>query len=218
MRKFISLTFFGVAMGFIEAAVVVYLREIIYPEGFCFPLKDIPVNILFTEIAREVATIIMLVSLALLAGKTFHQRIAYFLYSFGIWDIFYYVWLKVTLNWPASLLTKDILFLIPGPWVAPVLAPIIVSLTMIAFALIIVYLDSKGYMLKPGKTDWVLIFCSGLIVFVSFILDWPRVIAHQMPFRYRWELFFTGEFLALFSFIRICLKRQKIDREMLDLG
>ncbi len=108
MRKFISLTFFGIAMGFVEAAVVVYLREIIYPEGFCFPLKDIPVNLLFTEIAREVATIIMLVSLALLTGKTFHQRISCFLYSFGIWDIFYYVWLKITLNWPDSLFTKDI--------------------------------------------------------------------------------------------------------------
>ena len=212
MRKFIPLTFFGIAMGFAEAAVVVYLREIIYPEGFCFPLKDIPTNLLFTEIAREVATIIMLVSLALLSAKTFNRRIAFFLYSFGIWDIFYYVWLKVTLNWPASLFTKDILFLIPGPWVGPVLAPVIVSLTMITFALIIVYLDSKGYILKLNKTDWFLIFCSGLIIFVSFMLDWPRVIAQQIPFRYRWELFFTGEFLALFTFTGLCSKKQKIKR------
>ncbi|MCK4532237.1 hypothetical protein KAU39_00495 [bacterium] len=212
MRKFIPLTFFGIAMGFAEAAVVVYLRKIIYPEGFCFPLKDIPVNLLFTEIAREVATIIMLVSLALLAGKTFNRRIAFFLYSFGIWDIFYYVWLKVTLNWPASLFTKDILFLIPGPWVGPVLAPVIVSLTMITFSLIIVHLNSKGYILKLNKTDCFLIFCSALIIFVSFMLDCPRVIAHQMPFRYRWELFIIGEFLALFTFTGLCLKKQNIKR------
>ena len=113
MRKFISLTFFGIAMGFVEAAVVVYLREIIYPEGFCFPLKEIPSNLLFVETAREVATIIMLIAIALLAGRTLDEKISYFLYSFGIWDIFYYIWLKVTLNWPPSLLTKDILFLIP---------------------------------------------------------------------------------------------------------
>lgn len=212
MRKFISLTFFGIAMGFVEAAVVVYLREIIYPEGFCFPLKEIPSNLLFVETAREVATIIMLIAIALLAGRTLDEKISYFLYSFGIWDIFYYIWLKVTLNWPPSLLTKDILFLIPGPWVGPILAPIIISLTVITFALVIIYLKSRGYILKPDKIDWLLIFFSGLIIFVSFILDSPQMIACKMPSSYRWELFIMGELLGLFSFMKLCLKRQKVER------
>ena len=34
----IWLTVFAIAMGFLETTVVVYLREILYPNGFSFPL------------------------------------------------------------------------------------------------------------------------------------------------------------------------------------
>ena len=209
MRKFISLTIFGIAMGFLEAAVVVYLRDIIYPEGFCFPLKDIPVNLLFVELGREVATIIMLITIGIIAGKTLIEKFSYFLFSFGIWDIFYYIWLKVSLNWPPSLFTDDILFLIPIHWVGPIIAPVIVSLTMITFSLITVYFLDKGYIFKPNKFDWLLICITCIIIFISFILDFPQMIAHKISSPYRWELLITGELLVLFAFIRIC-RRKKV--------
>jgi len=133
----IWITFFAIAMAFVESAVVVYLRELYYPEGFNFPLVLLPGRIALTEFLREIATLIMLLGIGFLAGRNFRQRFAWFIYSFAIWDIFYYVFLKLILDWPSSWLTWDILFLIPVIWTGPVLAPVLVSLTMIILSSII---------------------------------------------------------------------------------
>lgn len=133
-KQLLWLTFFSIAMGLLEAAVVIYLRYLYYPDGFRFPLTLMAENVVITELLREVATLIMLVGVAVLAGRTAHQRFAFFLIAFGVWDIFYYVFLKLLLGWPESLLTWDILFLLPVPWVGPVLTPCLVSLTMILMA------------------------------------------------------------------------------------
>src|SRR4030065_1101828 len=143
--KVFFLIIFGIAMGFLEAAVVVYLRQIYYPEGFAFPLKAMALGELSIEYLREISTIVMLFSIGIIAGRYFYDRFAYFLFCFGIWDIFYYVWLKILLNWPSSLLTWDILFLIPVVWAGPVLAPIICATTMIIFSGFILYYHDQGY-------------------------------------------------------------------------
>ena len=123
---------FGVAFGFVEAAVVVYLRlglglvplgNVKYP----LPLQDVPHHLLAIEVAREVATIVMLVSLALLVARRARERWAMFLYVFALWDIAYYAGLWVTIGWPSSLLSDDILFLIPVPWISNVWYPLLVS-------------------------------------------------------------------------------------------
>ncbi len=90
-------------MGMLEAIVVVYLRRIFYPSGFKFPLEIIPGSILQVEILRESCTLVMLVSISLIAGKNKLQSFAYFLFCFAVWDIVYYIGLKLILNWPASL-------------------------------------------------------------------------------------------------------------------
>ena len=95
---------FAVAMAYLEAAVVVYLRKLYYPDGFSFPLKLIPESIIFIEIGREVATLVMLSSIAWIMAKWRWERFGWFLFVFGIWDIFYYFWLKVLVNWPSSIL------------------------------------------------------------------------------------------------------------------
>ena len=105
---------FGIAFGLVESAVVVYIREMYYPEGFNFPLKAISSRVITTELWREAATILMLIAIGVLAGKNAVQRFAYFLISFAVWDIFYYVFLKLFISWPESFLTWDILFLIPN--------------------------------------------------------------------------------------------------------
>lgn len=128
MRKLFWIGSFGIAFGLVEAAVVVYLRSVGYPEGLDFSSGRLPGDILQTEIVREGATIIILACTAVLAGRTALARFGAFLTVFGVWDLFYYVWLKVFLGWPESLLDGDILFLIPGAWAGPVLAPMIVSL------------------------------------------------------------------------------------------
>ncbi|RLD10457.1 hypothetical protein DRI50_11065, partial [candidate division KSB1 bacterium] len=44
---------FSVAMAFWEASVVIYLRELYYPNGFVFPLRIMPANIYNIELVRE---------------------------------------------------------------------------------------------------------------------------------------------------------------------
>lgn len=202
-KKFTAITIFSITMGFLEAAVVFYLRALYYPEGFCFPLKIIPTDIFLIEIGREISTIVMLAFIGIIAGKTLLEKFCYFLYSFGIWDIFYYIWLKVTLDWPPSPLTWDLLFLVPVPWVAPVLAPLIVALTMTIVAAVIIYLQERGRYFKISKLDLALGALAALLIFVSFILDFPQMAAQQSPVKYHWELLIFGEFIGLFVALRI---------------
>jgi hypothetical protein len=142
-KTLLWISLFAIAMGFLETSVVVYLRELYYPEGFTFPLVIIPNKIAVVEFWREIATIIMLVGAGIIAGKTRLTRFAYFIIAFAIWDIFYYVFLYVLLQWPESLFTWDILFLVPVPWTGPVIAPCLVSLGMILFGLIIIYFTER---------------------------------------------------------------------------
>lgn len=137
-KRVISLLLFSIAMAYAEAMVVVYLRRIVPPEIWekaksyseltCL-IRD--AGIMWSEQTREFATIVMLISVAYLFGRNLRERWAGFLISFGIWDIFYYLFLYVWLRWPSSLLTWDVLFLIPLPWVAPVFVPVLISCIMI---------------------------------------------------------------------------------------
>src|SRR5699024_5303295 len=98
--KMCWLLLFSIAMGYLEAAVVVYLRDIYYAGGFVFPLVPIHPRDLETELGREAATLIMLVGVGILAGRTRLQKVSFFLIAFGVWDVFYYVFLKLILGWP----------------------------------------------------------------------------------------------------------------------
>ncbi|HNX08095.1 MAG TPA: hypothetical protein PKL96_10970, partial [Bacteroidales bacterium] len=109
LTKIIWVAIFAIAMGFLESAVVVYIRALYYPEGFMFPMKLISDQIMITEFFREAATMIMLIGIAVIAGSSAIERFAYFIFSFGIWDIFYYIFLYALLGWPQSLMTWDVL-------------------------------------------------------------------------------------------------------------
>lgn len=172
VKTIIWLTIFSIAMGFLETSVVVYLRELYYPEGFKFPLVPVTRDIATTEFFREIATIIMLIGAGVMAGKNSLQRFVFFLYSFAIWDIFYYVFLKVLLNWPESLFTWDILFLVPVPWVGPVIAPCIISLSMIVFTFVVVYFQEKRKYVHVTFMEWILFIFGSITAIVSFMWDY----------------------------------------------
>ena len=203
MKKFIPLFFLVVSFAYIESAVVVYLRELYYPEGFKFPLKLIPSNIGLIEVGREAATLVMIITIGLVAGKTRWQKVSYSIFVFGIWDIFYYIWLKVFLNWPDSLLTWDILFLIPVPWIAPVLAPTIVAITISIASMIVVYLENQGRILIARKKDIAFIITGAIIILTSFILDFKLATNGGIPDNYHWEFLIAGELIGLWAFINI---------------
>jgi hypothetical protein len=131
----------GLAFGFVEAVVVVYLRGAIglvpAPGAATGELSvhDIPSNLLAIEVVREAATIAMLIAAAFLSARRTRERWAMFLYVFAIWDLSYYAGLWATIGWPPSLLTDDILFLIPVPWMSQVWYPVAVSgLSVLAVA------------------------------------------------------------------------------------
>ena len=134
---------FAIAFSFIEASVVIYLRAItgfltgsglsevtnlssnFYREARI--VIDFPPSLLKVEILREAATILMLGCVAWLTVRGRKERWAVFLWVFAIWDIFYYLSLRLTVGWPSSLKTPDVLFLIPVPWTSQVWFPLIVS-------------------------------------------------------------------------------------------
>lgn len=120
---------FGIAFGFAEAAVVVYLRAAtgLLPVPQADKVIFVPPFLLRVECFREAATMVMLIAVAWLTGKGARERAAAFLWSFAFWDFFYYVWLRVAIGWPASLVTPDLLFLLPVPWISQVWFPLLVS-------------------------------------------------------------------------------------------
>ncbi|HLB87849.1 MAG TPA: hypothetical protein VJK29_09375 [Terriglobales bacterium] len=152
-RQLTILAGFAAAFGFSEAAVVVYLRAAagLLP-GYAGTLADVqraaaislpaqstsplPQSLLTVEVFREAATLVMLVSVALLSGPRPRERWASFLWVFAIWDIAYYAGLWATVRWPSSLKDLDVLFLMPVPWISQVWFPLLVSaLTLLAVAL-----------------------------------------------------------------------------------
>jgi hypothetical protein len=189
----------GVALGFFEAAVVVYLRKLYYPDGFRFPIVLAAIDVAVVEIAREAASIVLLAAGARLAGTSFLQRFAAFMILFGSWDLVYYVFLKVILGWPESLATWDVLFLIPVPWIGPVWAPVVVSLALIAAGSYLFFTADRPR--RITAVDWLIETAAGLIVIVSFTLQWRVVVDGQMPGPFHAGVFWTGWLLALAWFL-----------------
>jgi hypothetical protein len=163
-------------MALLEAAVVIYLRELYYPDGFSVAMKLIKEQILITELAREAATVVMLYALAIIAGRTNVERFSYFLLSFAVWDIFYYFWLKVFLNWPEGLFTWDILFLLPVTWLAPVLAPLLCSITMIVLSLILLCINQQKQNYHLRSSDWLFLASGSFLILYTFIKDYSTII------------------------------------------
>jgi len=195
--KIFWVVLFGVSMGYFEASVVVYLRELYYPGGFTFPLKAAPIRMLAVELVREFWSIVMLVSVAALSGRRFWERFGYFIIIFGVWDIFYYVWLKVAIGWPESLLDRDLLFLIPLPWIGPVIAPCLVALLMIVIGVSITRLFHEGHDFKPTRSTWILAVLATLLILYSFMRDTGAGLRQAEPEPYPYPLLVLG--LILYS-------------------
>jgi len=211
LKRFITVVLFSIAFAYIEAAVVVYLRTIFYPNGFHFPLEifgTTPIwrKFLLTEIGREAATLVIIVTGSLISGQNKQQRTAYFLTIFAVWDLFYYVWLKVLIDWPASIMDWDVLFLIPITWASPVLAPVLVSLTMLAFAGMILYLDSEKREIRLSKFEVLGFFTACLIVVVSFCIAGLHITKPGFASYFSWIAFLAGLISVILLFFRCVLQ------------
>ncbi len=121
--------------------------------------------------------------------------------GFGVWDLTYYLFLKLLIGWPASVWTWDLLFLIPVPWTAPVLAPALVAATMVAAGSIVLVEESRGRRFRVSGWDWLAIVAGGLILVSSFCWDWRRIAAGEMPGGFPWAVFGLGEMIGLAGFV-----------------
>lgn len=220
-RIVVGLFLFGISFGYVEAAVVIYVRALYEPlrqrftpgqaPGDLFPLVDyrrmvaeVPETgrLLTVEVIREGATILMLATAAMLVTGDRGLWLPAFSIAFGVWDISFYLFLKLLIGWPASLVTWDILLLLPVPWVAPVLAPVIVSFTIIGCGL-----AALCRPVKIGPVQWMGLILGGALVILSFTWDFRNVIAGNLPHPFAWWLFLAGEFLSLGTFLRAFLRK-----------
>ena len=223
--------FYAMAMAWVESAVVFYLRTMI---DRIEPYQPNPLPVIggfaLVELTREFATLVMLFAVGLLAGKTWRARIGYSLIAFGVWDISYYVFLKIICGWPHTLLDWDILFLLPMPWWGPVLAPVMISLLMILWGTLAsqIEIERKPTPALSNWRAWILNFAGVALALYVFMAD--TIAAAQrgldairtvLPVKFNWPLF--GLALALMSVpvllnARQFLNRQPAERERNESG
>jgi hypothetical protein len=198
--RFLWVSAYAVAMALLEAVVVVYLRGLLRIGGETVSLGPYATM----EVAREAATVVMLVTVGWLAGRRAIPRLAYGLFAFGLWDIAYYGWLRVLIGWPETLLDWDVLFLIPLRWWGPVLAPMLIALLICGTAVLAVARIVRGHALQLTPARVATALAGALLALYVFMADalhaWlrgdPRW-ATLRPAPFRWPLFLVA--LALMA-------------------
>jgi hypothetical protein len=196
-KRWMTVALYAVAMAWVESAVVFYLRTFskrIDPYQ-ADPLQPVA-GFGSTELVREAATLIMLWTVGMLAGKTWRSRWGYAAIAFGVWDIFYYVFLKVITGWPNSLRDWDILFLLPLPWWGPVLSPMLIAVMMIIWGTLASQGEPFTRSFRSEWKAWALNFLGILLALYVFMEDALRAVSGGadairtvLPIRFDWPLF-----------------------------
>ena len=196
-HRWLLITAFATAMGYLEAAVVFYLRTMVnrMQPYQADPLPNFD-HLAVPEIAREAATMIMLFTVGALTGLTWRGRIAFMLLAFGVWDIAYYLFLIPLTAWPSSILDWDILFLIPLPWWGPVLAPVSIACLMISFGILATVLEQAEPPIWPSRPSSLACGAGIALALYTFMADsiaaiphGPDVIRAVLPTHFNWPLF-----------------------------
>lgn len=195
--RWLVVILFAVGMAWVEAASVYYLRVMVdridpYQEN-PMPIRGILGQV---ELVREAATLVMLLTIGMLAGRTWHKRLGYTAIAFGVWDILYYVFLRVISDWPKSLFDWDILFLLPVPWWGPVLAPVCIALLMIIWGTLATQTADRSPATPLTRTVWGLTGLGIALALYVFMADSLRTV-HQglevtrqvLPKRFNWSVF-----------------------------
>jgi hypothetical protein len=214
-KRWIVVVLYAVGMAWVESAVVYYLRTMI---DRIEPYQPNPLPIIGglgqVELGREAATLLMLLTVGILAGRSWRSRLGYAAVAFGTWDICYYLFLKVMCGWPHSLTDWDILFLLPLPWWGPVLAPICISFLLIAWGTLASQIDddvvSEG---RFGPLAWGLNGTGMALALYIFMADALRIadqgtdaLRNLLPVRFNWPLFIISLVLMSAPILQLCLR------------
>ncbi|OGG51595.1 MAG: hypothetical protein A3F84_17735 [Candidatus Handelsmanbacteria bacterium RIFCSPLOWO2_12_FULL_64_10] len=191
---------FAVVMAWMEAATVVYLRTLV---GRVDPYQAVPLPMLphltGAELVREVATLVMLFTVGCLAGRTWRSRLGYTIVAFGVWDILYYLFLRVIVGWPRSIWDWDVLFLLPLPWWGPVIAPVLIAGMMVLGGTLVSQFDRPGQPVWPGRLSWALNVAGVFLALYAFMADaigaldgGVEAVRAVLPVRFNWPLFLVA--------------------------
>ena len=209
-KQILWVTLFAIAMAYLESAVVVYLRRVYGIGDLILQVPPFDPQIAAIELGRELATLVMLLSVGWIAASHLQSRIGFAVISFGIWDVFYYVWLRVMIGWPQSLLDPDLLFLIPLPWWGPVLSPVLIALLMVAGGVVAVIKDHQGIELHPRGYEWLCLILGVLIMLYAFMADALRAfpadavtLSLLRPSAFLWQVYLPGLALTVFFVWRL---------------
>jgi hypothetical protein len=211
-HRWIVITLFATAMGYLESAVVFYLRTMVNRLN---PYQAEPLpnfgGLAGPELARELATMIMLLTVGCIAGRTWRGRLGFALLTFGIWDIAYYVFLIPLTNWPNSITDWDLLFLIPLPWWGPVWSPISIAVLMIAFGLLTTILEQGEPPIWPHRVANMFCLAGMCIALYVFMADAIAAAPHgeqalrlMLPKSFNWPLFAAAWMLMFIPIIDMC--------------
>ncbi len=188
---------YAAGMAWVESALVYYVRTMI---GRIDPYQPHPLPEIGgfgpAELVREAATLVMLLTVGVLAGRNWRSRLGYAVFAFGVWDILYYVFLRVMCDWPQSLLDWDLLFLIPLPWWGPVLAPVLIAFLMVLWGVLATQFEESPRLASmPWKSTLLSVLGAGLALGV-FMADSLKVadqgvevLREVLPRRFEWPLF-----------------------------
>jgi hypothetical protein len=142
---------------------------------------------------------VMLLAAGWLAGRDLRSRFGAFLAAFGVWDIFYYVFLIPLSGWPRSPGDWDLLFLIPLPWWGPVWAPVSIACLMVAYGSMLHLARGPLPAGCAGPRVW-LSFAAGIgLALYVFMADAIRVapqgrgaLLAMLPERFLWAPFLAA--------------------------
>ncbi len=225
-KRWILAVIYAIAMAWLESATVFYLRSL---SGKLQPYQTGPLPFIAgslplgeIEMVREAATLVMILAVGLLAGRSSRARLGYAMVVFGFWDIFYYAFLNIMTGWPSSLLDWDVLFLLPLPWWGPVLAPMLISLLLITGGTLLVYVNQGGYALYPKPAANLLCLVGVVIGLYAFMTDAIQALPggevaarNVLPVSFNWPLF--GAALVLMAAPILDLIRQRFKNTRIEL-
>jgi len=205
---------FAIAMAWLEAASVLYIRTLV---GRIEPYQanPLPINgpLGDVELWREAATLVMIATLGVLAGRTWRHRAGYAAIVFGTWDIFYYVFLHVISGWPKTLVDWDILFLLPLPWWGPVIAPVSIAVVLIIWGTLATQSDEQG---ADARWARALASIGSVLALALFMVDAWRALPNGrdavlrvLPTSFNWPLFWVALLLIALPVLHQATRRSR---------
>lgn len=216
-KKLLWVGLFAIAMAYLEAAVVVYLRRVYGITDLMLSVPPFDPRIGAIEFGRELSTLVMLLSVGIVAGQNLQSRLGVAIFAFGLWDVFYYIWLRVFIGWPSSLLDPDLLFLIPLPWWGPVLSPVLIALLMVVVGVLLSLSAEIGITFHFTRINLAILLVGMLVVLYTFMADAlallpadAQTLSQVKLSRFNWPVYSIGYVIGLAGIWRSLNRRATV--------